>query len=97
VHRYPSDTFYGGGQWPVLACLLAWHHARRGDRARAGQLLDWVAGTADASLDLPEQVPPLLAPERLQEWVERWGPSARPLLWTHGMFLAALEAYVRAG
>jgi GH15 family glucan-1,4-alpha-glucosidase len=95
VHRYPSDTFYGGGQWPVLACLLAWHHTRAGDRAGAGRLLDWVAGTADADLDLPEQVPPLLAPQRLEEWVERWGPSARPLLWSHGMFLATLEVYGR--
>ncbi|HEX2176466.1 MAG TPA: glycoside hydrolase family 15 protein [Nocardioidaceae bacterium] len=93
VHRYPSDTFFGGGQWPVLACLLAWHHARLGRCGRAAQLLDWVAATADEAGDLPEQTPPLLAPDRLDEWLERWGPSARPLLWSHGMFLAALEAY----
>ncbi|HWL97413.1 MAG TPA: glycoside hydrolase family 15 protein [Nocardioidaceae bacterium] len=92
VHRYPSDTFFGGGQWPVLTCLLAWHHARAGRPDRAAELLDWVAGTADAAGDLPEQVSPLLAPERLEEWLERWGPSARPLLWSHGMFLAAREA-----
>jgi isomaltose glucohydrolase len=92
VHRYPSDTFFGGGQWPVLTCLLAWHHARASRPDRAAELLDWVAGTADAAGDLPEQVSPLLAPERLEEWLERWGPSARPLLWSHGMFLAAREA-----
>jgi isomaltose glucohydrolase len=92
VHRYPSDTFFGGGQWPVLTCLLAWHHARVGHPERAAELLDWVAGTADSSGDLPERVAPLLAPDRLDEWLERWGPSARPLLWSHGMFLAALEA-----
>jgi isomaltose glucohydrolase len=92
VHRYPSDTFFGGGQWPVLTCLLAWHHARVGRPERAAELLDWVAGTADAAGDLPEQVAPLLAPDRLGEWLDRWGPSARPLLWSHGMFLAALEA-----
>ena len=92
VHRYPSDTFFGGGQWPVLTCLLSWHHARAGRPDRAAELLDWVAGTADAAGDLPEQVAPLLAPERLEEWLERWGPSARPLLWSHGMFLAAREA-----
>jgi isomaltose glucohydrolase len=92
VHRYPSDTFFGGGQWPVLACLLAWHHAVVGHSDRAGQLLDWVVGAADDRGDLPEQVPPLLAPDRLQEWLDRWGPSARPLVWSHGMLLATLEA-----
>ena len=89
VHRYEADTFYGGGQWPVLASLLAIHHRRAGAPDRATELLDWVASIADADLLLPEQVPPLLAPGMLEEWVERWGPSAHPLLWSHGMFLAA--------
>ncbi len=93
VHRYPSDTFFGGGQWPVLACLLAWHHAQLGRAERAAPLLDWVVGTADDAGDLPEQTPPLLAPDRHTEWLQRWGPCARPLLWSHGMFLGALEAY----
>lgn len=89
VHRYEADTFYGGGQWPVLGALLAWHHARAGDPDRATELLDWVVGTADTGHLLPEQVPPMLAPKVLDEWLERWGPSAHPLLWSHGMFLAA--------
>jgi isomaltose glucohydrolase len=93
VHRYENDTFYGGGQWPVLACLLAQHHARAGDPPRAAQLIDWVVSTADEDLLLPEQVGPRLAPDRLAEWEERWGPSAHPLLWSHGMFLAAVEVY----
>lgn len=88
VHRYEADTFYGGGQWPVLASLLAWHHVRAGNDSRAGELLDWVAGTASDDLLLPEQVAPLLGPDSLDEWLERWGPPAHPLLWSHGMFLA---------
>ena len=92
VHRYEADTFYGGGQWPVLAALLAIHHSRAGDHDRAATLLDWVLTTADPDLLLPEQTAPLLAPEVLDEWLERWGPSAHPLLWSHGMFLAATEA-----
>ena len=95
VHRYEADTFYGGGQWPILASLLAWHHARAGDLDRATQLLDWVVSSADDDLLLPEQVPPLLAPDALDEWLERWGPSAHPLLWSHGMFLGALATYAR--
>lgn len=93
VHRYEADTFYGGGQWPVLAALLAWHHSRAGNPGRACELLDWIVSTADDDLLLPEQVAPLLAPGVLDEWLERWGPSAHPLLWSHGMFLAAVTEY----
>ena len=92
AHRYAADTFYGGGQWPVLAALLAQHHVRVGDPDRAAHLLDWVVSTADTDRLLPEQVPPLLAPAVLDEWLERWGPSAHPLLWSHGAFLAAAVA-----
>ena len=53
VHRYAADTFYGGGQWPVLAALLAGHHVRVGSHDRAWQLLDWVVSTADSDLFLP--------------------------------------------
>ncbi|MBB5786172.1 glycoside hydrolase family 15 protein [Jiangella mangrovi] len=87
VHRYVADTFYGGGQWPILAAFLGWHHAVMGSRGRATELLRWIASTADSSGWLPEQMPPVLAPDVLPEWLERWGPSARPLLWSHGMYL----------
>ncbi len=92
VHRYQADTFYGGGQWPVLAALLARHHTRVGDPDRAAELLDRVVASADADLLLPEQAPPLLAGDVLDEWLERWGPPAHPLLWSHGMFLASAVA-----
>lgn len=91
-HRYAADTFYGGGQWPVLAALLARHHTRVGNPGRAAQLLDWIVRTADSDLLLPEQVSPLLAPDVLDEWLERWGPSVDPLLWSHGAFLAGVVA-----
>ena len=98
VHRYLADTFYGGGQWPVLASLLAWHEARTGDLEAAAARLDWVVSVADDDLRLPEQVAPMLAPQVLDEWLERWGPSADPLVWSHGMFLAAVaEVQVAAG
>lgn len=90
VHRYAADTFYGGGQWPVLAALLARHHSRAGNPERAAELFDWIVTTADSDLLLPEQVSPLLAPGVLDEWLERWGPSAHPLLWSHGAFLAGV-------
>ncbi|MCD1572932.1 glycoside hydrolase family 15 protein [Agromyces mediolanus] len=88
VHRYLDDTFYGGGQWPLLSCFLGIAHARAGDAGRARELLAWAASTADADGAMPEQVGQhLLAPERVDEWVERWGPVAQPLLWSHAMLL----------
>ena len=92
VHRYAADTFYGGGQWPVLAALLAVHQTRAGNPDRATEALEWVVSTADPDLLLPEQVAPLLGGDVLEEWLERWGPPAHPLLWSHGMFLAGVAA-----
>jgi GH15 family glucan-1,4-alpha-glucosidase len=37
---------------------------------------------------LPEQVSDhLLSPDLEPVWIERWGPVAAPLLWSHAMFL----------
>lgn len=88
VHRFRADVFYGGGQWLLLACLLGWNRAVAGDREGALRHLRWVADHATADGDLPEQVPDhLLHPEHRQEWLDRWGPVATPLLWSHGMVL----------
>ncbi|MGN9845335.1 glycoside hydrolase family 15 protein [Nonomuraea sp. H19] len=98
VYRYLADTFYGGGRWLLLSGFLGWNHAAAGRQAEARRYLDWMAAQATASGDLPEQVPDLLlAPERRQEWLDRWGPVATPLLWSHGMYLIlADELGVRA-
>lgn len=88
VHRYLGDTFFGGGQWPLLTCFLGLARLAAGDRERADELLLWAASTATPELDLPEQVPQhLIAPGMRQEWIDRWGPAATPLLWSHAMFL----------
>lgn len=88
VHRYLDDTFYGGGQWPLLSCMLGLAHARAGSADRSRELLEWAASTAGPDHSLPEQVGRhLLAPERVDEWVERWGTVAQPLLWSHAMLL----------
>ena len=87
VHRHPADTFYGGGQWLLLAGLLGLHYARVGRRGRAGELLRWIA-TRHRDHELPEQVRDhMLAPEHLDEWLRRWGEPACPLLWSHAMYL----------
>jgi GH15 family glucan-1,4-alpha-glucosidase len=93
VHRYAQDTFYGGGEWLLLAALLGWHQVRTGRSSDARAQLEWIASHATAGGDLPEQVNDhLLAPEAEASWIDRWGPVATPLLWSHAMFLTlALE------
>jgi GH15 family glucan-1,4-alpha-glucosidase len=86
--RYLGDTFFGGGQWPLLSCMLGQAHLAAGDHTRARELLEWAASTADDDGMLPEQVDRHLNdPAFVQRWVDRWGPVARPLVWSHAMFL----------
>ena len=93
VHRFLDDTFYGGGEWILLAGFLGWYHVEAGNRARAIELVDWMAAQADADLMLPEQVATrALHPDREAEWVQRWGPNASPLLWSHAMYLTLAHA-----
>lgn len=96
VHRFAADTFYGGGQWPLLTCFLGLAKAATGDLAGAQQALGWAAAQAGSDGMLPEQVPDhLLAPHRRQEWIERWGTVATPLLWSHGQYLRLWHALDR--
>lgn len=92
VHRFVSDTFYGGGAWPVLTSAYGRVLLRRsgsGDLERALAVLRWIEAQADEHGHLPEQVPDhALAPECIDEWRELWGESARPLLWSHAAYLA---------
>jgi GH15 family glucan-1,4-alpha-glucosidase len=88
THRFTTDTYYGGGQWPLLSCFVGLAHLDAGDSARARELLEWAAGTVRESGTMPEQVTDhLVDPSFVDEWVQRWGPSADPLLWSHAMFL----------
>jgi len=86
IRRYPSDTFYGGGAWPVLTAWLGWHHAATGDYGAARRRLAWVAGRIDADGRLGEQFGgERRLPEMYRAWVDRWGHPARDLLWSHAM------------
>lgn len=88
VYRYLGDTYYGGGEWVLLAGFLGWHEARTGRRDRALEQLAWMASTATPQGWLPEQVSNHpLAPDQLPAWREKWGEVATPLLWSHGMYL----------
>lgn len=88
VHRFRADTFFGGGQWPLLTCFLGLAQAATGDHDGARRALEWAASTATAEGMLPEQVDDhLLDPSFRQEWIDRWGTVATPLLWSHAMLL----------
>jgi GH15 family glucan-1,4-alpha-glucosidase len=88
THRFTADTYYGGGQWPLLSCFVGLAHLDAGDPVRARELLEWAAGTARPSGTMPEQVDDHLIDRAfVDEWVQRWGPSADPLLWSSAMFL----------
>jgi GH15 family glucan-1,4-alpha-glucosidase len=84
VHRHLEDTYYGGGEWLLLTAFLG----LASDRDRAQPRLEWVAAHATPEGHLPEQSQDhLLAPDRYEVWVEKWGPPPSPLLWSHAMYL----------
>jgi GH15 family glucan-1,4-alpha-glucosidase len=92
VYRYRADTYYGGGEWILLTAWLAWVYIELNRLDEARGLMDWIRAQAKPNGELPEQVSdhPLDA-SYYPGWVERWGTSASPLLWSHGMYLI-LEA-----
>jgi GH15 family glucan-1,4-alpha-glucosidase len=93
VHRYADDTYYGGGEWVLLTAWLGWYYVEVEEQARARELLAWVEAQAGEEGNLPEQIPQTLNdPSMLQPWVEMWGSIARPLLWSHSMYLILLHA-----
>lgn len=93
IHRYSADTYYGGGEWVLLAAWLGWYYAQCGDRKRAIALMEWIEAQADTQGHLPEQVPETLNdPMMYQPWRDRWGEIARPLLWSHAQYIILTEA-----
>lgn len=88
VKRYTTDTYYGGGQWILLAAWLGWYWWEVGEKEKTWRLRHWIEAQSDERGWLPEQVAidvndqSMIAP-----WVEKWGPSAVPLLWSHAEYL----------
>lgn len=98
VRRYLADTYYGGGEWVLLTAWLAWYWLRLGRVAGAERLLTWIEAKRDLSGALPEQVPGKdCHPRFLRMWTREWGPSARPLVWSHAMVVLAKAESLRVG
>ena len=88
VKRYATDTYYGGGQWILLAAWLGWYWCEVGETKKAWELRRWIEAQADEQGWLPEQVPLGLNNDSMYApWVQRWGPIASPLLWSHAEYL----------
>jgi GH15 family glucan-1,4-alpha-glucosidase len=83
VHRYLDDTFCGGGEWILLTTLLGEYRPAIGNHDGAERCRAFAMAQAGTAGRLPEQSSAAtLAPSRIQEWVDLWGPVARPLLWS---------------
>lgn len=88
VYRYRADTYFGGGEWLLLTLWLAWARLELGQVDEARRLVAWVESQAGPDGAMPEQVAGhLLAPAYYDQWVQKWGTSASPLLWSHSMYL----------
>ena len=93
VYRYRADVYYGGGEWILLTAWLGWVYVLCGQPEKAAPLLEWIEAQADADGQLPEQVNDHpLAAAHYQPWLKKWGPVARPLLWSHGMYIILRNA-----
>lgn len=88
VKRYLKDTYYGGGQWILLSAWMAWFYASNGRRQEALELKKWIENQADNEGHLPEQALTFTNdPSYIAVWEDRWGKVAKPLLWSHAMYL----------
>jgi GH15 family glucan-1,4-alpha-glucosidase len=88
IRRYLGDTYFGGNPWLLLTAWLGWHDRLAGNAGGHAQAVDWVRGRqapngwlAEQVLDEPQD------PSAVQPWIDRWGPVADPLLWSHAKFL----------
>lgn len=93
VHRFPEDTYYGGGEWLLLSCWLGWYYSLVGRYDEATRQLQWVEQQADGQGYLTEQVlEHVNQPQYISHWENRWGKVAKPLLWSHAMYLVLSKA-----
>ncbi len=96
IRRYRGDTYFGGNPWLLLTAWLGWHDRLAGDELGHAAARNWVVDHASKVGDLPEQI--LHEPQdaaSVGPWLERWGPVASPLLWSHAKFIL-MESDARA-
>jgi GH15 family glucan-1,4-alpha-glucosidase len=88
IHRYSTDTYYGGGEWILLTAWLGWYYVQVGQIDAAKETLKWIEEQANSQSELPEQISATLNDESFViKWRKRWGEIASPLLWSHAMYI----------
>jgi len=93
VHRYKGDSFYGGGEWIILTAWLGWYYVQIGEYERARKIKSWIEQQADEFGQLPEQVQHSLNfPAEYAKWQQKWGEVAKPLLWSHALYIILCRA-----
>jgi GH15 family glucan-1,4-alpha-glucosidase len=76
-----------------LTGSLGWHYANLGDRENAERCRAWIADHIDANGQLAEQFGGEDRDvEHYHEWVLRWGPPAKDLMWSHAMYIVLSTA-----
>lgn len=88
IRRYLGDTYFGGNPWLLLTAWLGWHDKLTGNTQAHAAARNWVLDNASNGGALPEQI--LHEPQDaafVGSWLERWGPVANPLLWSHAKFI----------
>ena len=94
VHRYPEDTYYGGGEWPLLSCWLGLYYLETDKIDRAEYIMRWVENQANYKGEIPEQIlNNVNRLEYIEKWNKEWGEVATPLLWSHAMYLTLRKKY----
>jgi GH15 family glucan-1,4-alpha-glucosidase len=93
LRRYPTDSYFGSGAWPVLTASLGWHYLGAGNIDGARRCLDWVAERFDDEGRLGEQFGGEgRDAHHYNEWLDRWGPPAADLTWSHAMYVILADA-----
>ena len=93
VYRYKADVFYGGGEWLILTAWLGWYYANVGKIQQAEALCSWIESQVNADGDLAEQVSEhTLFSDHFEPWLNKWGPVASPLTWSHAIYIILVNA-----
>lgn len=90
LHRYTTDSYYGGGRWINLTCWLAWYYRKTGNINKRDRLLEWVEKCSNSNGEFPEQViDKVLNFDYIERWRELFGDIVCPSLWSHAMYIIA--------
>ncbi|GKX28406.1 hypothetical protein SH1V18_08860 [Vallitalea longa] len=93
LHRYGSDSYFGGGRWINLTCWLAWYYKKVGNTSKLDILINWVENRSNGNGELPEQIiDKVLNYDYIERWKEIYGDIVCPSIWAHAMYIIAKKA-----